>query len=144
MHKIHQWTENLKETGQAYLKLTKEKKKQLDVLIQQQKQYKIENKKRETEQVEVLQELEEEQERQILEHAKVLDILSKKQERQKLEHAEVLHQQQIQYEEKLRKLEQEQEYYRKENENRKVEHAEVLQKLLEKLNIINVKITKEK
>lgn len=42
---IHRWTESLKETGQAYLKLTKGKKKQLDVLIQQQKQYKIRNKK---------------------------------------------------------------------------------------------------
>jgi len=129
--KDDQWRKMTYKTVQAYEKRLIAKQQQLDVLIQQQKQYEIENEDRETKMVEKLEELEEEQVRQIEEHAEVLDILSKEQERQKVEHAEVLHQQQIQYEEKFRKLEQERECYRKENENRKVEHTELLQKLSE-------------
>ena len=129
--KDNQWRKMMNKTVQAYEKGLIAKQKQLDMLIQQQKQYEIENKNRETKIVERLQDLEEEQVQQIEEHVEVLYILSKEQERQKLEHAEVLHQQQIQYEEKLQKLEQEQECYRKENENKKLEHAELLQKFSE-------------
>ena len=66
----------MNETIKAYLNRIREKEKQLDVLLQQQKQYKIKNKQRKVEYEKILGELEEELERQKLEHAELLRQLS--------------------------------------------------------------------